>query len=288
MLTRKIFLPLLVLTIVTMACGITINFPVENVRTIPTVVEDVNIPLPASTGALQLTLAFGAGELYLSPGAETALVEGTATYNVEELKPKVRVDGSQVRLETGDLEIQGLPNFRSRFEHKWDLKLLDTPMDLTINAGAYEGIFDLGGLSLNSLRITDGASDVEVDFSSPNHVLMDSLRYETGASSVRLTRLANANFERLEFKGGAGSYTLDFSGELQQDATVTIDTGVSSVELIVPENVNARLFFDGGLSNVDLSGAWERDGNEYLLPGEGPRLTINVNMGAGNLELRNR
>jgi hypothetical protein len=117
---------------------------------------------------------------------------------------------------------------------------------------------------------------------------MDTLRYETGASSVRLSRLSNANFERLEFKGGAGEYKLDFSGDLQRDATVTIDAGVSSVVVIVPQNVNARLLFDGGLTNVDLSGAWERDGNDYIQPGEGPRLTINVNMGAGSLELRNR
>jgi hypothetical protein len=282
------FIPLLIVALATMACGITINLPFENVRTIPTVVEDLTVPLPESSGSLQLTLAFGAGELYLSPGAETALVEGTATYNVDELKPKVRVDGSSVRVETGNLEVQGLPNFRSRYEHEWDLKLLDTPMDLTINAGAYKGIFDLGGLSLQSLRITDGASDVEVDFSTSNHDVMDTLRYETGASSVRLNRLANANFDRLEFKGGAGDYTLDFSGDLQRDATVTIDTGVSSVAVIVPQNVNARLLFDGGLSNVDISGDWERDGNDYVLNGQGPRLTINVNMGAGNLELRNR
>lgn len=288
MLSRKIFLPLLVIALVTMSCGITINFPFENVRTIPTVVEDLTIPVPEGSDLLQLTLAFGAGELYLSPGAESALIEGVATYNVKELKPKVRVDGGSVRLETGNLEIQGLPNFRSRYEHKWDLKLLDTPMELTVNAGAYKGIFDLGGLSLQALRITDGASDVEVDFSTSNQVVMDSLRYETGASSVRLSRLANANFERLEFKGGAGDYTLDFSGNFQRDATVTIDTGVSSVAVIVPQNVNARLLFDGGLSNVDLSGAWERDGNDYILAGDGPRLTINVNMGAGNLELRNR
>lgn len=286
--SRKMFIPLLIVALATMACGITINLPFENVRTIPTVVEDLTVPLPESSGSLQLTLAFGAGELYLSPGAETALVEGTATYNVDELKPKVRVDGSSVRVETGNLEVQGLPNFRSRYEHEWDLKLLDTPMDLTINAGAYKGIFDLGGLSLQSLRITDGASDVEVDFSTSNHDVMDTLRYETGASSVRLNRLANANFDRLEFKGGAGDYTLDFSGDLQRDATVTIDTGVSSVAVIVPQNVNARLLFDGGLSNVDISGDWERDGNDYVLNGQGPRLTINVNMGAGNLELRNR
>lgn len=288
MLSKPIITLILVMALVTMACGITINFPMEDVRTIPTVVEDLTVTRPESADTIELSLNFGAGELYLSSGAETALVEGKATYNVEELKPKVRVDGSRVRIETGNLEMQSLPNFRGRYEHKWELLLLDTPLELIINAGAYKGEFDLGGLSLRSLRVTDGAADVELDFSSPNRVVMDTLRYETGASSVRLDRLANANFERLEFKGGAGDYTLDFSGDLQRDATVTIDTGVSSVKVIVPQDVNARVLFDGGLSDVDLSGSWERDRDDYVQSGVGPLLTINVNMGAGSLELRNR
>jgi hypothetical protein len=161
-------------------------------------------------------------------------------------------------------------------------------MNLLINAGAYKGEFDLGGLSLQSLRIGDGASDVRLDFSAPNKVEMDSLRYNTGASHVELTGLANANFETLVFKGGAGDYKLDFSGELKRDATVTIDAGFSSVTVVVPEGVAARVFVDSGLSNVDIGGNWEKSGNEYSLAGEGPRLTINVNIGAGSLTLRNR
>ena len=45
---------------------------------------------------------------------------------------------------------------------------------------------------------------------------MSILRYETGASTVKLNGLANANFGTLIFSGGAGDYTLDFSGDLQR------------------------------------------------------------------------
>jgi hypothetical protein len=161
-------------------------------------------------------------------------------------------------------------------------------MDLNINAGAYKGVLDLGGLAIQNLRISDGAADVSLDFSSPNQADMEELRYNTGASQVKLTGLANANFAEMVFKGGAGSYSLDFSGELVRDATVTIDSGFSSVTLIVPEGVDARVIVDSGLANVDIGGNWEKSGNEYTLEGEGPRLTINVNIGAGSLELRNR
>ena len=50
---------------------------------------------------------------------------------------------------------------------------------------------------------------------------MESLTYDTGASSVTITGLADANFKKMEFKGGAGSFTLDFSGQLRTDGSVT-------------------------------------------------------------------
>jgi hypothetical protein len=267
---------------------VNIDLPVRDVKTGPTVTDEINVPAPAASGDVtRLTLGFGAGVLRLSPGEDDALVSGTATYNVEDLKPIVTTDGDQVTIDSGDLEIRGIPDFGDNYKNEWDLNLGSEPMDLTINAGAYQGIFDLGGLSLSSLEISDGAADVDLEFSEPNLIEMDSFQYKTGASNVVLNGLANANFETLSFKGGAGDYTLDFSGELKRDATVTIDAGISSFKVIVPEGTSARVFFDGGLSNIDISGDWERDGNDYVQAGDGPMITINVNMGAGNLELRN-
>ena len=147
---------------------------------------------------------------------------------------------------------------------------------------------ELGGLAIHSLRVTDGAADVRLSFSEPNLVEMENLRYETGASKVELTGLANANFGSMNFRGGAGDYTLDFSGELQQDASVDVDAGVSSMTIIVPEDTNVTLFVAGGLTDVNRSGAWDRQNDEYSLSGSGPSLTINVSMGAGSLNLRTR
>jgi hypothetical protein len=288
MFPKQIFIAIAIVALVSMACGVNINLPVKNVKVGPAVTEDISVPNPAEAGTVtKLTLNFGAGELSLAPGAQSALVEGKATYNVSDLKPKVTVDGSDVLIETGNWEINSIPKFGDDFKNEWDLKLGDAPMDLSINAGAYKGEFDLGGLAMQSLRISDGASDVRLDFSSPNQVDMDTLRYTTGASHVELSGLANANFENLVFKGGAGSYQFDFSGELKRDSTVTIDAGFSGLTVVVPEGVSTRLFVDSGLSNVDIGGQWEKSGDEYTLSGEGPRLTINVNIGAGSLTLRN-
>jgi hypothetical protein len=90
----------------------------------------------------------------------------------------------------------------------------------------------------------------------------------------------------MELVSGAGNFTLDFSGDLLRDASVSIKSGLSNVTVIVPEGTAARLRVTGGLSNVDAEGGWRNDGNEYVLEGEGPELTFTVEMGAGNLELR--
>jgi hypothetical protein len=212
MLNKKIILAITVFALVSMACGVTINLPVDQITTGPTQTEEINIPAPDAE-TVDLSLTFGAGELILKPGAEPALVSGTATYNVADFKPKIKVDKQQVRLETGNLDIHGIPNFKSNeIKNKWDLKLGDQPLQLKINAGAYQGNIELGGLALKSLEVNDGAAETRLKFSEPNKTEMEMLRYITGASSVKLSGLANANFTSMIFRSGAGDYTLDFSG----------------------------------------------------------------------------
>ena len=129
-------------------------------------------------------------------------------------------------------------------------------MDLTINAGAYTGIFELGGLSLTNLTIKDGASNVKLSFSQANPSEMTIFRYETGASNVKLSGLANANFSTMIFDSGAGDYTLDFSGSLKRDATITISSGLSNIILVIPQNVNANVTTESGLANINAGPGW--------------------------------
>ncbi|HNB41953.1 MAG TPA: hypothetical protein PLG52_10665, partial [Anaerolineales bacterium] len=125
----------------------------------------------------------------------------------------------------------------------------------------------------------------ELAFSEPNPVEMSTFTYSTGASDVKITGLANANFSFFDFSSGAGDYTLDFSGDLQRDASVKIETGLSNFIIIVPEGVDAVVTVQGGLSNVNAGPGWERSGSDYIQKGEGPTITFVIEMGAGNLTL---
>jgi hypothetical protein len=287
--TYKILLATTLLALATLACGFDVDLPITtDIKTGPTVTDDIQVPFFGDPNApADLTLAFGAGELYLSPGAEDSVLSGEATYNIEDMKPEISIQDGVIEIKTGNLEIDGIPNFTESVENTWDFNLGAMPMDLSIRAGAYVADFELGGLSITSLHVSDGASEVVMEFDEPNLVEMKTLRYETGASDITLRNLANANFNTLIFESGAGKYELDFSGQLQRDADVFIETGLSTMTLVVPEDMNVKLSIEGGLTNVSSRGAWDQSGSIYTIEGSGPLLTITLEMNAGNLILTN-
>ena len=275
----KIVSAFLVLAFASMACGFNIDLPKVPTPG-PEVTDEITVPTP-ETDDVSLTLSFGAGEMILSPGA-SQLVDGTATYNYAAFKPNVNIDGGNVQIKLSD--ISSIPSF-DNLKNVWDLKLGDTPMDLKIESGAYTGTFEFGGLSLNNLTIKDGAAQVELAFSEPNLTEMSIFHYETGASDVKMSGLANANFSMMDFSSGAGDYTLDFSGELQRDASVKVSSGLSNIIIVVPEGVNAVVTVDSGASNINAGSNWSQSGGVYKQKGEGPTLTFVIEIGAGNVTL---
>jgi N-terminal domain of toast_rack, DUF2154 len=276
---KNLFAFLTILALATLACGFTVNIPSAPTPG-PEVTDEITVAIPDGNEP-RLKISFGAGELTLSPGAEDFLVDGTATYNIPNFKPEIVESDGTIEIKQGQLKTLNVTDFKN----EWDLKLAETPMELEVNAGAYKGRYEFGGLALTDLTIKDGASDVDVSFSEPNLTEMSVFRYETGASSVNLTGLSNANFTTLIFNGGAGSYTLDFSGDLQQDATARVETGFGDLNLVVPKGVNARVTVEGGPVNVNHSSGWGQSDHTYTQDGSGPTLTIIVKVGAGNVTI---
>ena len=278
---RKLFIFFAVLALASMACGFNVDAP-QKAQPGPEVVDDINVDYPDAEET-SLNLAFGAGDLLLSPGA-SSLVDGTATYNYPDFKPEIITDGGYVEIKMGNVGVDFIPAVDD-LKNEWDFKLGSQPMNLSIESGAYNGTFELGGLSLTNLTVQDGAANVELSFSELNQVEMSTLRYETGASDVQLSGLANANFSILDFSSGAGDYKLDFSGELQRDASIKISSGLSNITIVVPEGVHAVVTVDSGASNVNTGSGWSRNGNVYEQDGEGPTLTFVIEIGAGNVTL---
>ena len=280
-----VLLALSAVLIASMACSVSIPYEIITGPVTETVIDVPRLADP--TQEAFLTLSFGANELRLSPGAE-GLVSGTVRTNIKDFEPTVTVNGSDIRIEQGSLDVNGIPHSDNGV-NEWDLKLGADPMRLRVTGGAYEGDMDLGGLALTDLYISDGAASVKVDFSAPNTVEMSSLRYETGASTVEMMNLANANFTSMIFRSGAGTYTLDFGGALRRDARVDIESGLSTLTIVVPEGTAAEVEISGSMSSVEAHGAWvSQDSTRYRVEGQGPRLMIDVSMGAGAVILETR
>jgi hypothetical protein len=284
---KYLIFPILIIAFVSLACSVSITLPNLQNKIGPTETDTIDVSLPENTQTVpDVTLNCGICDLNLQPGSSTSLVSGTVKYNVADLKPTVTVNGNNVTIQQGNFQLTGIPFVNTNVINDWNLSLANSPMNMYVKAGAYTGNYELGGLSIQHLEVTDGASRVKLNFSEPNQIEMTSFKYMTGASEVSLMDLSNANADEIAFNGGAGNYTLDFSGVLSRDVMVSIDAGISSVTVIVPNGVPAELTTNSTLITVNTSGGWQQSGNTYLLSGSGYKINITAKMGAGSLQLQ--
>jgi len=271
---------LVVMVLILAACSFTVNVPTVTTGTTETL--DINEAYPANIASPTLEINMGAGTLNVTSGSD-ALVSGDVKYNVPEWKPTVSQSSSGVIVAQKQTGQVGFPS--GSIKNDWSLKLGKNPFGLKIAAGAYEGTLVLGGVPLTSLEISDGASKSSVTFASVNPVKMDTLSYKTGASTVDIIGIANANVSNVSFDGGAGAYTLDFTGQLQQDIKVNIKTGMSELKLILPQGAHSLVTVTGGLGNVTANGSWTINGSTYETGSGSPTINIQIEMAVGSLVL---
>jgi hypothetical protein len=258
------------------ACGVTVG-----------VTETLTIDEPLGSAAVtDVEIAMGAGELSIVPGA-IGLASGSVRYNVASWAPElVRGDG---RLSIKQDHQRTAAGLSTEIVNDWNLELGKAPMRLRISAGAYDGSYDLSGLTLQYLSIKDGAAKSQVMFNSPNPGQMSELIYETGASTVRLIGLANANFKSMTFSGGAGSYSLDFGGQLRTSADVKIEAGAGSVRIAVPSTAAVEVTVGGSLNDVSIDGPWANSDKVYSTPAvsdtQAKRLSITLEINVGTVDL---
>jgi hypothetical protein len=143
---------------------------------------------------------------------------------------------------------------------------------------------------LRGLTVRQGAGKFELAFSEPNPHQMELLEVSSGAAGIELENLANATFSEMRLSGGAASYELDFGGVLSRDARVSIETGLSGVEISIPVTTAARIVAETTLGSVDVGdGFTKREGaflTEGALRGGGPLLEIRAGVRLGALQLR--
>ncbi len=277
---KQLILVITIFFIATLACSLQ-NMQLE---TIDPQIVFISEPFPGENLETQLVFKMTGGKFIITPDAE-GLVNGSIKYNVESWAPEfIRRDHYFEVRQVNPFRITGFPI--GEVENSWELGLTKAlPLDLTIEGGASENNYDLSGLYLTNLKITQGASDTTVHFDAPNPSTMEEFTFTTGASSARFIGLGNANFKSMTMSGGAGNYTLDFTGNLLHDTVVDVKAGVSNFTIVIPTGMSAVVINKGAVSNVNTQGTWLVTDQSYTTLNEGFTLTINLDLSVGNVNL---
>lgn len=277
---KQFIIAIVILIMAGFACSIQ-NIQME---TVETRVVNVAEALPGNTNETELIFKMTGGQFTINPGSDQ-LANGSIVYNVEHYEPEfTRRDNYLEIKQVEPFRFTGLPI--GDVENIWNLEITEVlPLDLRIEGGASENIFNFSGLQLTRLSIIQGGSDTTIRFEVPNPVPMDEFSFTTGASSARLYGLANAGFRRMSMSAGAGNYTLDFGGILSQDTVVDIKAGVSNITLIIPAEMRAVVNTQGTVTNINTRGTWLVSNDQYSTLMEGNTLLINLDMAIGNITL---
>jgi hypothetical protein len=277
---KQLIAALLVLVLSSFACSL------QNIQMETSETRTMNIveALPFDMLETEIVLKMTGGKFNLSPGA-TDLVNGTIVYNVEQWEPEFTRRENRLEIkQTNPFKISGLPT--QDVVNTWDLSLSNAlPINLSIEGGASENLIDLTGLKLTNLKIIQGASETTVRFDAPNPITMEFLSFTTGVSSADIFGLGNANFQSMEFSGGAGDFTLDFTGTLTHDAVVNIKAGASNIKIIIPPGMKAVVNSQSTVTNINTEGTWLVSDDTYSTLVEGFTLTINMDLAVGNVKL---
>lgn len=247
----------------------------------------VRVPYPGSAEP-RLRLRLGPCVLHVAPGDGPDWITGSYDDRGTGLPLTADVEGDTATLSQGfslrsSASVLGLP--------KLDLAIGTTrPFALTMETGASESGFDLGGLPITAFELKAGAGKFEVDFSRANPVTMRSMEVGTGAGAFAGRHLANANFATLHVGAGVAGCVLDFSGTLLHDASARIDSGLASVELVIPAATAARVHAKTFAAGTDAIGGLTRKSDGYYtaaaLEGGHPLLVIEASIAFGQLTLR--
>jgi hypothetical protein len=236
--------------------------------------------------AVRVNVEYGAGRLTVRAIDEGLLYRMNLRYDEDAFEPVAELDGDRLRL--GVESARRNVKTRGRQSGRLDLELArGVPMDLDLEFGAVRADIDLGGLMLTGLDLSTGASESIVDVSEPNRGSMSTASFEVGAAEFTARHLGNLNAERIEVDAGVGSLMLWLTGEWERNAQVSIDMGLGSLELMVPEGLGVRLRKDSFLTSLDSEGLVKRgDVYESLDYDDADRrVTIDLDAAFGSVKI---
>ena len=242
--------------------------------------------LVAGESAVTVEVKYGAGDLRIRSAASGTLYRMQLRYDEDAFQPvseyrrgrlRVGVESTNRRIPVGD-----------RSDGAMQLELAHgVPMDLELDFGAVRADLDLGGLSLTDLQLRTGASETRLNVSTPNPSRLRRAQMEVGAADFTARQLGNLNTTDLDISAGVGKVRLELTGDWREDATVEVQMGLGSLELVVPEGLGVRLVRKTFLTSLDSEGLVKRGDAYYSTDWESAerKVTVDVNAAFGSIKV---
>lgn len=245
--------------------------------------KQVHVVLPSDASQVQaIQLELNAGKLDLKPGGD-ALIQGVIEYNVDKLAPMINTSGNSTQIRNGDMSPAG------NAKNDWNLSVAQgIPLDLSVSASAGQTTAELGGLSLRSLRWTQGAGNQALQFSQSNVDQLRTFIVEQIAGSGTIRGLGNAQAASAMIKISAGEFTVYTDGALKSDSVVTIESVAGNIT-IISSGMPVRVVAKSEVGAIN-GGNWSQSNGGYESPAwagvQGPKMIININTTTGNVTLK--
>ena len=216
---------------------------------------------------LNARLEYAAGSLRVAPGEQNELYRMDLSYDGERFVPVSDYDAARGSVNLG-LKSSGNSGVRvsSRNQLQQVASVVLSPrvdLSLELNLGAADAEVELGGLRVNSLELSTGASRTAVGFSRPNATRCRRAAFSAGAAEISITGLGNSRCDEIEFDGGVGSVTLDFGGSWSSSSRAKVTMAMGGLTLRLPRNVGVRITMEKFLSSFEPAGL-VRQGNAFV------------------------
>jgi hypothetical protein len=235
--------------------------------------------------ALEVSVEYGAGKMFIMPGADGSLYKATLRYDADAFKPVTHYENGRLRIGIEGGSVRG----RNMKSGQLDLALSTTvPLDLDLKFGAVQAVVDLGGLRIREAHIQTGASETHLRVGKPNMERCGEFKLEVGAADFNAEGLGNLNCGSYDVDGGVGDVTLDFNGAWRVDTDVKVDMGLGQLTLVLPRGLGVRVEKGGFLASFDSEGLIKR-GDAYYSENwdkAGNRVSFNIDAAFGAIRIQ--
>ena len=168
-----------------------------------------------------------------------------------------------------------------------ELRLLvpaDRPFSLAGEIGMGSSSLELGGLALQSLDLELGAGEHTLSFATPTAAPLSRLALDSSMGELEVSLAGNASPRELSIEHGMGDLRLDLGGRWRNDGRVSLDLGMGSCRVDLPDTSDAGAVVEKGRVRM---GSRQIDdlAESELVPGL-PVVRIRAEGGMGDLVIR--